>query len=66
MEFEYFRTREFWFVSPLCSKGDLYKVLKHDRMLNTSLWLNAVKRLKILLQVALAIEYIHTAVPGVR
>jgi serine/threonine protein kinase len=62
MEYKCFRKKEFWLISPLCSKGDLYNVLKDDHGLR----LNAVKRVKILLQVALAIEYIHTAVPGVR
>ncbi|XP_060561631.1 uncharacterized protein LOC132721361 [Ruditapes philippinarum] len=64
--------REFWFVSPLCENGDLYEVLKHDRTVlqhdrtKQILKLNAQKRVKILLQVAVAIKYIHTAVPGVR
>ncbi|XP_060554326.1 uncharacterized protein LOC132715353 [Ruditapes philippinarum] len=57
--------REFWFVSPLCENGDLYKVLKHDRMQQIPK-LTAPKRVKILLQVALAIKYIHTKVHGVR
>jgi serine/threonine protein kinase len=61
----YFRNREVWFVFPLCENGDLYEVLKHDRT-ESSQTLNAQKRVKILLQVALAIQYIHTAVPDVR
>ncbi|XP_060570224.1 uncharacterized protein LOC132728581 isoform X2 [Ruditapes philippinarum] len=57
--------KEFWFVSPLCENGDLDQVLQHDRTQQV-LKLNAQKRVKILLQVALAIKYIHTEVPGVR
>ncbi|XP_060595072.1 uncharacterized protein LOC132749358 [Ruditapes philippinarum] len=57
--------REVWFVSPLCENGGLDEVLKHDRK-KSILKLNAQKRVKILLQVALAIQYIHTAVPDVR
>jgi serine/threonine protein kinase len=65
MELKYFRKNEFWFVSPLCENGDLDQVLQHDRTQQV-LKLNAQKRVKILLQVALAIKYIHTEVPGVR
>ena len=60
MTFHYFRAHEFWFVSPRCGKGDLNEILKNKESMNAS------KRAKVLLQIAVAIKYIHTKVQGVR
>ncbi|XP_060555737.1 uncharacterized protein LOC132716459 isoform X2 [Ruditapes philippinarum] len=59
--------KEFWFVTPRCRNGDLFTVLKEYREnKDARVKLNAVKRVKIIFQLALAIKYIHTAVRGVR
>ncbi|XP_060561300.1 uncharacterized protein LOC132721065 [Ruditapes philippinarum] len=52
---------EVWFVSPQGNKGDLHGVIQRS-----SEDLNMKKRTKILLHIALAIQYIHTKVSKVR
>ncbi|XP_053375946.1 uncharacterized protein LOC123534516 [Mercenaria mercenaria] len=52
---------EFWFVSPLCKNGDLHAAIKKGNVITREMTF-----VKILLHIALAIQYIHTAVPNVR
>ncbi|XP_053375346.1 uncharacterized protein LOC128547259 [Mercenaria mercenaria] len=52
---------EFWFVSPLCKNGDLNAAIKKGNVITKE-----ITFVKILLHIALAIQYIHTAVPKVR
>ncbi|XP_053375944.1 uncharacterized protein LOC128547373 [Mercenaria mercenaria] len=54
------RNSEVWFVSPLCKNGDLHAAIQ-DNVITKEMTL-----VKILLHIALAIQYIHTAVPNVR
>jgi hypothetical protein len=65
--------RECWFIYPYCENGDLYDAIKRGKnekdekkktkKININ---NQATRVKILLQIALAIENIHTKVPKVR
>ncbi|XP_060595068.1 uncharacterized protein LOC132749356 isoform X2 [Ruditapes philippinarum] len=61
---------ECWFISPYCENGDLHAAIKSgkDKKNNTSdiNINNQATRVKILLQIALAIQYIHTEVTNVR
>ncbi|XP_060593324.1 uncharacterized protein LOC132747735 isoform X2 [Ruditapes philippinarum] len=64
---------ECWFITPYCENGDLYDAIKRgekekDNKNNTEEISinNQATRVKILLHIALAIEYIHTEVPNVR
>ncbi|XP_060554454.1 uncharacterized protein LOC132715468 [Ruditapes philippinarum] len=52
---------EVWFVSPYFSNGDLRTAIQ-----TKGKDLNAMTRVRILLQIALALKYIHTGVPDVR
>ena len=52
---------EVWFVSPYLENGDLERAIKDPNK-----YVTPTRRLKILLQIALALKHIHTEVPGVR
>jgi serine/threonine protein kinase len=67
-EYIYF-LREFWFISPYCENGDLHDAIKRRKDQNNIDEINInnqATRVKILLQISLAIQYIHTPVLKVR
>jgi len=62
-------TRFYYFISPYMETGDLRNALDVDEKLiftHHDPKMNQGMRLKILYQVARAIDYLHTPVPGFR
>ncbi|XP_060554325.1 uncharacterized protein LOC132715351 [Ruditapes philippinarum] len=60
---------EVWLISPYCENGDLHDAIARGKDQNSTDEININKqatRVKILLQIALAIQYIHTPVQNVR
>jgi len=59
----------YYFISPFLEKGDLRNALDEDEELlrgNKEPKMNQGIRLKILYQVARAVDFLHTPVPGFR
>ncbi|XP_060595065.1 uncharacterized protein LOC132749353 isoform X2 [Ruditapes philippinarum] len=60
---------EVWLISPYCENGDLHDAIASGKDQNNTDEINInnqATRVKILLQIALAIQYIHTPVQNVR
>ncbi|XP_060585237.1 uncharacterized protein LOC132741158 [Ruditapes philippinarum] len=58
---------DIWLITPYCENGDLEKAIKDGKDSKDKMEINMQRtRVRIALQIALAIQYIHTEVPNVR